>query len=118
MIADIEIGNAVDDSFDIEMAIDKKHVITQQGDLWLLGQHKLLCGDSTDMESVVRLMDGKLCDMILTDPPYNVAYKSNGMTIQNDDMKEDEFKQFLYDAFVNMWSVAKTGTPKIGRAHV
>ena len=72
------------------------------GDLWQLGNHRLICGDSTDMGVVERLMDGKLADLLLTDPPYNVDYTGKtkeALKIQNDKMDNNTFRQFLRDAF-------------------
>lgn len=86
--------------------------ITVLGDIWILGRHRLMCGDSTSIESVEKLTDGKLVDMVWTDPPYNVAYEGGtGMTIQNDDMGDAQFKQFLTDAFVAAYAVTKMGGP-------
>ena len=83
---------------------------TQSGDLWILGRHRLLCGDSTDASDVQKLMEGKRADMVMTDPPYNVAISnSKGMTIENDDMEEDEFQAFLAHAFKNMHAAMKEG---------
>ena len=74
--------------------------ITKPGDLWILGDHRLLCGDSTDVLAVERLMDGKKADMVFTDPPYNVAF--NGRSgkfdvIKNDDLSEADFDQLIAD---------------------
>src|SRR5262249_22453195 len=70
--------------------------ITMSGDLWLLGNHRLLCGDSTSLDDVQRLMQGQLADLVFTDPPYNFAYSGRGELnslgrIQNDDMSDAEF---------------------------
>jgi DNA modification methylase len=87
--------------------------ITKPGDLWILGNHRLLCGDSTDVLAVERLMDGKKADLLVTDPPYNVALgmdetpeeakkrnrRTDGLTIQNDSMSDDDFRQFLRDVY-------------------
>lgn len=82
----------------------------QTGDIWRLGDHRLMCGDSTKEEDVARLMDGELADLWLTDPPYNVAVKnSQGMTIQNDNMKSDDFGQFLLSAFRASEAVMRAG---------
>lgn len=86
--------------------------ITVLGDIWILGRHRLMCGDSTSIESVEKLTDGKLVDMVIPVPPYNVAYEGGtGMTIQNDDMGDAQFKQFLTDAFVAAYAVTKMGGP-------
>lgn len=75
--------------------------ITKSGDLWILGNHRLLCGDSTDTVALERLMDGGNADLWLTDPPYNVNYEGGtGLKIQNDNMKDGEFRQFLHDVYV------------------
>jgi DNA modification methylase len=87
--------------------------VTKPGDLWILGNHRLLCGDSTDVLAVERLMDGKKADLLVTDPPYNVALgmdetpeeakkrnrRTDGLTIQNDSMSDDDFRQFLRDVY-------------------
>ena len=77
--------------------------ITKLGDLWILGNHSLLCGDSTDTIALGRLMAGLNADLWLTDPPYNVNYEgktSDALKIQNDSMKDGEFRQFLHDIYV------------------
>jgi site-specific DNA-methyltransferase (adenine-specific) len=75
--------------------------ITKPGDLWILGNHRLLCGDSTDTVALERLMAGANADLWLTDPPYNVNYEGGtGLKIQNDNMKDAEFRQFLKDVYI------------------
>lgn len=82
---------------------------TKLGDIYQLGEHRLMCGDSTSIDSVETLTDG-LVDILVTDPPYNVAYEgSNGLKIQNDDMSDDQFRQFLTDAFISANAVMKPG---------
>lgn len=86
--------------------------ITKLGDIWQLGRHRLMCGDSTSIEDVEKLMGGQLADMLLTDPPYNVAYEGktkDRLTIQNDSMDNDSFRQFLRDAFTSADAVMKKG---------
>jgi DNA modification methylase len=85
--------------------------ITKPGDLWLLGRHKLLCGDATDPEQVSKLMENQLADMIFTDPPYNVDYQGSAGKIMNDNMTDDAFYHFLLDAFKNMAQKSKEGAP-------
>jgi DNA modification methylase len=72
--------------------------VTKTGDIWILGNHRLLCGDSTDVLAVERLMDGKKADMVFTDPPYNIGYQDMGAKfekIANDKMSDEEFLDFL-----------------------
>ena len=86
--------------------------VTKPGDVWLLGKHRVMCGDSTSIDAVELLMDGQLADMWLTDPPYNVAYEGgtkDALKIQNDSMCNDEFRQFLRDACVAADAVMKRG---------
>ena len=86
--------------------------LTVLGDVWLLGKHRVMCGDSTSIDAVDALMAGALADQLITDPPYNVAYvgkTKDSMTIQNDSMTDDQFRQFLRDAFVAADSVMKQG---------
>ena len=87
-----------------------KEAKTKPGDIYILGRHRLMCGDSTMLDDVEKLMDGQLADILITDPPYNVAYEgSTGMTIQNDDMGDAQFRQFLADAFICANTVMKAG---------
>ncbi|MFN4287731.1 MAG: site-specific DNA-methyltransferase [Brevundimonas sp.] len=82
------------------------------GDVWLLGKHRLVCGDSTNIDDMEKLTAGQMVDMWLTDPPYNVAYEGgtkDKLTIQNDNMGNDEFRQFLRDAYVTASTVMKPG---------
>jgi DNA modification methylase len=82
------------------------HPITRKGDLWLLGRHRLLCGDSTMIDDVERLMGGEKADFLHTDPPYNIAV-SRGESIKNDDLSRNEF-QALVDGFAsNAFAVCK-----------
>ena len=86
--------------------------VTVEGDIWILGNHRLMCGDSTSIEHLQRLCDGQLVDMWLTDPPYNVAYEGGTkekLTIKNDSMADDQFRQFLRDAYVAADAVMKAG---------
>ena len=84
--------------------------VTRLGDVWLLGRHRLMCGDSTSIDALERLCNGQLVDMWLTDPPYNVAYEGGtGLTIKNDDMEDSEFRQFLRDSYISADAVMKPG---------
>lgn len=82
------------------------------GDIYQLGSHKLMCGDSTNGADVKKLMNGELADLLLTDPPYNVAYEGktkDSLTIKNDSMDNDSFRQFLVNAFSSANEVMKPG---------
>ena len=94
---ELEPDEIVDDDYDEELP---EEPISKPGDIWQLGRHRLMCGDSTQPDDIDKLMDGVKADLLLTDPPYNVAYEGGtGMTIQNDDMEDAEFRQFLREAF-------------------
>lgn len=115
--------NVKEDDFDADAAADAiDRPITKMGDLWLLGQHRLLCGDCTDIKDVVRLMDGEMADVMVTDPPYNINYgsalegKSEGRTIgrkesviANDNMSDEDFHEFLYSFYKQAFAVMKKG---------
>ena len=91
-----------DDDFDLSAALEKAAFV-ERGDVWIVGRHRLMCGDATSAEDVARLMDGKKANLIVTDPPYGVSFKSSsGLTIQNDSIKNEEFYSFLLSAFKNM----------------
>jgi len=87
-----------DDGFDVDAELSKP-AVTKPGDLWLLGQHRVVCGDSTKAETFNLLMDGKLANLTVTDPPYNVNYEGSAGKIRNDNMADEKFYQFLLDAF-------------------
>lgn len=82
---------------------------SKPGDVYLLGAHRLIVGDCTDVGVLQRLLDGALADIVWTDPPYNVAYEGAAGAIMNDDMGDREFYQFLLAAFTAAWSVMKPG---------
>lgn len=93
--------DAKDDDFDVDAELEKASV-TKSGDLWQLGNHRLLCGDSTKEESYTLLMNGKKANLVVTDPPYNVNYQGTAGKIKNDNLENDKFYQFLFDAFTCM----------------
>lgn len=102
--------NAEEDDFDETQ--DDIPTRCEKGDIWLLGEHRLMCGDSTDSESLRALMNGELADMWLTDPPYNVAYEGktkDGLTIANDNMESKAFRGFLITAFQSASDNMKAG---------
>ena len=87
-------------------------VVSTLRDIWVLGKHRLMCGDSTIIDDVNNLMYGAQADMLITDPPYNVAYKGktkDALTIKNDSISDGSFRQFLRDAFVTASTVMKPG---------
>ena len=100
--------NATDDDFDPDTEIPEVPV-SRKGDLYVLGKHRVLCGDSTLKEDVDNLVNEKLVDMIFTDPPYNVDYEGTAGKIQNDKMEDSTFYLFLLDAFTNMFENTKKG---------
>ncbi len=86
--------------------------VTRPGDVWVCGQHRVMCGSSLEMTAMERLCGEQRVDMLLTDPPYNVAYTGktkDALTIQNDSMGDDAFRTFLRDAFVTADAVLKPG---------
>ena len=112
-IPNFDVNNleAEEDGFDVPEGGSDTDIVV--GDLFEIGEHRLLCGDSTDSDAVARLMDGEKADMVFTDPPYNVNYgadtnhpswgnKKSDRTIQNDKMDSESFKQFITDAFKNV----------------
>jgi len=99
---------------DDEAPEPEEPTVTRRGDLWMLGDHRLLCGDSTSWEEVQALLNGELCDMCWTDPPYNVDYvgkTKDALKIRNDKMEQEEFCSFLVAAFGVMFSALKEGGP-------
>lgn len=112
-----------EDDFDVEEEL-KKEAVTQKGDLWLLGKHRVLCGDSTSNEEMAILMENTKTDLIVTDPPYNVDYgekatmlqeyaggNSNRDSLENDHLKNDNFREFLLKFYEAAYAVAKEGCP-------
>lgn len=120
-----EIENILDfdmSSFGFDVVFDDDEVVEDDytpevpeepkaklGDIYQLGRHRLMCGDSTSQSDVQLLLNGELMDMVLTDPPYNVNYKGTAGTIINDNMKSSEFRQFLKKAFINIRTSLKNG---------
>ncbi len=100
--------NAEDDDFDVydELEDDAESI---RGDIYVLGRHRVLCGDSTLKADVDTLVNGQEVDMIFTDPPYNVDYEGTAGKIQNDKQEDSEFYDFLFKAFTNMFEHTKKG---------
>jgi len=110
--------NVHEDDFDADSAIEEvTEPKTKHGDLWILGNHRLLCGDCTHKEDVARVLDGKNADIMVTDPPYNVDYGSTlaganrGGDIANDNLSDNEFYQFLLAFYKTAESGLKKGAP-------
>ena len=106
---DSEEQEAEDDNFDVEANTPKK-ATAKDGDIYRLGEHRLICGDSTKEMYIEALMDGEQADLLVTDPPYNVNYEAKGqMKIANDNMADAAFVAFLEDTFKNANSVMRPG---------
>ena len=95
---------AKDDDFDVDAELQKP-TFSKAGDVWTLGRHCLVCGDSTKPETYEVLMDGRKANLVVTDPPYNVDYKGTAGKIKNDNMASEKFFDFLFDAFSCMEKV-------------
>ena len=109
LFAGTEKGEAHDDDFDTEAAI-KERPFVEPGDVWTLGRHRLICGDSTNAETFAVLMDGKQANLCVTDPPYNCDYEGGtGMKILNDKMPAEKFKALLLAAFTNIFNSLTDG---------
>lgn len=93
-----------DDEFDVDAELAKP-TKTKPGDIWLLGRHKLICGDTTNPDTLKTLMGEEKANLVVTDPPYNVNYEGSAGKIKNDNMDNENFYKFLFDAFVNTESV-------------
>lgn len=106
---DTEPQEVVEDDYEVEVPEEPK---AKYGDIYQLGKHRLMCGDSTSIDDVSKLMNGETVDLLITDPPYNVNYEGSTkdkLTIMNDKMNNDNFRQFLLDAFTCADSVMKAG---------
>ena len=122
--ADFDVEQLQDWGLDVEFeSLEEQEIIEDEvpeevetraklGDIWQLGNHRLMCGDSTSVADVQKLMDGEKADLLITDPPYNVAYEGktkDKLTIQNDSLDDANFRKFLKDAFFAADSVMKPG---------
>ena len=104
LFKDAQQSKVKDDDFDVEAEL-KAPVITKAGDVWTLGRHRLVCGDSTKAETFALLMGDRKANLVITDPPYNVNYEGSAGKIKNDNMADDAFYQFLLAAFQNTEAV-------------
>lgn len=90
-----------DDDFDVGAELEKP-TFSKAGDIWTLGRHRLICGDSTKAETYAALMGSTKANLVITDPPYNVNYEGSAGKIKNDNMADDAFYNFLLDAYTQM----------------
>ena len=95
------IRRSREDDFDVEAELAKP-TVAKTGDVWLLGKHRVICGDSILPETYDTLMDGRKANLVLTDPPYNVNVEETAGKIKNDNMPDEDFYKFLFATFVNM----------------
>jgi DNA modification methylase len=116
-LEELETKEVEEDDFDTDEALaDIETPISQRGDIWQLGKHRLMCGDSTSSEDIDLLMDGQKARFVFTDPPWNVALGSSnhpswkpGRQILNDSMTTEEFKEFMFNVFKNLSLVCEPG---------
>ncbi len=117
VVTEINDENVTEDSYETLNRIEElsaKETITQPGDLYILGDHRLICGDCLQSNEVARLMNGRKADCCVTDPPYNVAYTGateDELSIRNDEMSNDDFLMFIRQSFTSMFNVMKDGAP-------
>ena len=93
-----------EDDFDVDAELEKP-TFSKTGDVWTLGRHRLVCGDSTKADTFEVLMNGRKANLVVTDPPYNVNYEGAAGKIKNDNLADEKFYQFLFDAFSNIEKV-------------
>ncbi len=93
-----------EDDFDVDAELEKP-TFSKSGDVWTLGRHRLVCGDSTKADTFAILMNGRKANLVVTDPPYNVNYEGTAGKIKNDNLADEKFYQFLFDAFSNIEKV-------------
>lgn len=109
---EVDAVNEDDGDFDVPAVEENSSLVAQSGDIWLLGSHRLMCGDCRSKSDVSALMDGQYADLCVTDPPYNVNYvgsTEDELTIQNDSMDNDLFATFLKQVFTMMYGILKPG---------
>lgn len=97
-------GKAKEDDFDVDAELEKP-AFSKAGDIWTLGRHRLVCGDSTNPDTFAALMGGIKASLVITDPPYNVNYEGTAGKLKNDNMADTAFYEFLLSAFKNTEAV-------------
>lgn len=109
-LPDDEPEHLEEDDFDEDEMLPE-NPYSQTGDIYVLGEHRVLCGNAANPDDIDKLMDGAIADCILTDPPYNVAYDANGTRegIDNDSMPDDAFRDLILNSYVNMYNHSKPG---------
>lgn len=109
LISSLDEDEVADDGFDLTAALEAASFV-QRGDVWTVGKHRLVCGDATSATAVETLMEGKSANLVLTDPPYNVAFESfDGLKIKGDKQTDSAFFEFLLAAFTNMAAALDKG---------
>lgn len=111
LFSNIHDKDVTDDNFDIDAALSEEP-ISRSGDIWVIGRHRLICEDSTLPETYEKLMEGKMANICVTDPPYNVNYtagKENERVIKNDNMEDKNFYEFLLASFKNIYNHLEDG---------
>lgn len=107
--AEIDAFETIEEIEEIDTPEIEEEYFSKPGDIYLLGNHRLMCGDSTKREDVEKLVDGATIDLMITDPPYNVNYESTAGKIKNDNMSSNDFYEFLKKFYANAFSVMRDG---------
>lgn len=106
LFRDSIVGGIKEDDFDEPLP---ETPVSKQGDIWLLGRHRLICGDATKAETYKKLLDGQQVNLVITDPPYNVDYKGTAGKLKNDNMESTKFHEFLLSAYRCMYDALVDG---------
>ncbi|MFI3085662.1 site-specific DNA-methyltransferase [Streptococcus sp. 2020WUSS089] len=101
ILSNVHDKDLSDDDFDVEEEL-KKPTFSKRGDIWQLGKHRVICGDSTKAETYDQLLGDKKANLVVTDPPYNVDVEETAGKILNDNMPDSDFYQFLFDMFTQV----------------